>query len=240
VLFSLFLIDIPTSCCHVELAQYADVVALVVTSHSPSLLVSYLETCLSQLERWLQDWRSAINVWMSTTVLFVKIARSMQIPSPLSFSESQYSGSKQHGILGWPLVHSLPGWYTPTRYERRQLSDWVGMLDLLNRRSCVSITNGVLLYKQLICPVVDYSCLIWTSAACSHVRKLHMLQSKCLCIATNAPWYFGKRKIHKDLGIPLFADHIRALTESLDSKLADAGNPSVRQLGRHFCPPRGD
>ena len=33
-----------------------------------------------------------------------------------------------------------------------------------------------------------------------------------------------------DLGVPLFADHIRALTASFDSKLADAGNPLVRQL----------
>jgi hypothetical protein len=33
------------------------------------------------------------------------------------------------------------------------------------------------------------------------------------------------RQIHEDLGVPLFADHIRALTESFDSKSADVGNP---------------
>ena len=37
-----------------------------------------------------------------------------------------------------------------------------------------------------------------------------------------------------------FADHIRALTESFDSKLADAGNPLVRQLGRYLWWPRAD
>ena len=41
-------------------------------------------------------------------------------------------------------------------------------------------------------------------------------------------------EIHEDLGILLFADHIRALTESFDSKLADEGNPLVRQLGRYL------
>jgi len=34
------------------------------------------------------------------------------------------------------------------------------------------------------------------------------------------------RQIQEDLGSPLFADHIRALTASFDSKLADVGNPS--------------
>jgi hypothetical protein len=73
--------------------------------------------------------------------------------------------------------------------------------------------------------MMDYACPIWRSAASSHVRKLQGLQSKCLRIATNAPWYVGNRQIHEDLGIPFFADHIRALTKSFDSKLSDAGNP---------------
>jgi hypothetical protein len=81
---------------------------------------------------------------------------------------------------------------------------------------------------------------IWRSAACTHVRKLQVLQSKCLLIATNAPLYISKRQIHEDFGIPFFADHIRALTESFDSKIAEAGNPLVRQLGKHMCRPRAD
>jgi hypothetical protein len=45
----------------------------------------------------------------------------------------------------------------------------------------------VLLYKQLIHPMMDYACPIWRSAAHSHVRKLQVLQPKCLRIVTNAP-----------------------------------------------------
>jgi len=48
------------------------------------------------------------------------------------------------------------------------------------------------------------------------------------------PWYVSNRQIHEDLGVPLFADHIRVLTESFDSKLADVENPLVRQLGRYL------
>jgi hypothetical protein len=111
---------------------------------------------------------------------------------------------------------------------------------LLNRRSGLSVRNGVLLYKELIRPMMDYACPIWRYAVRSHVKKLQVLQSKCLRIATNAPCYVGNRQIHEDLGIPFFFDHIRALTENFDSKLAHAGNPIVRQLGRHLCRPRAD
>jgi hypothetical protein len=54
----------------------------------------------------------------------------------------------------------------------------------------------VLLYKQLIRPMMDYACPIWRSAASSHVKKLQVLQSMWLHIATNAPWYVGNRQIH--------------------------------------------
>ena len=58
-------------------------------------------------------------------------------------------------------------------------------------------------------------------------------QSKCLRLATGAPWYVSNRQIHEDLGVPLFADHLSGLTESFDSNLADVWNPLVRQLGRY-------
>jgi hypothetical protein len=69
-------------------------------------------------------------------------------------------------------------------------------------------------------------------AVCGVIRQV--LQSKCLCLATGAPWYVSNKQIHEDLRVPLFADHIRALTASFDSKLADAGNPLERQLGRYL------
>jgi hypothetical protein len=94
---------------------------------------------------------------------------------------------------------------------------------LLKRRSGLSIRNGVLLYKQLIRPTMEYACPIWRCAAHSYVKQLQALQSKCLRVATGAPWYIRSRKIHEDLGVPSFEEHTRALTESYDSKLAGLG-----------------
>jgi len=105
---------------------------------------------------------------------------------------------------------------------------------LLDRKSDLSVRNGVLLCKQLIRPTIVYACPAWRSPARTHVRRLHVLESKCLRLATGARWYVSSRQIHEDLDDPLFADHIRDLTASFDSKLADVGNPLARQLGRYL------
>jgi hypothetical protein len=99
---------------------------------------------------------------------------------------------------------------------------------LMNRKSDFSASNGVLLYKQLIHPTVDYTCPAWRSAVRTRVRRLQVLQTKCLRLANGAPCYVSNRQIHGDLVVPLFPDHIKSLTASFDSNLADAGNPLLR------------
>jgi len=111
----------------------------------------------------------------------------------------------------------------------------MGMLGpLLNRKSDLSFRNGVLLYKQLIRPTMNYECPAWRSAARSHVRRLQVLQAKCLRLVTSVPWYVSNKQIHEDLRVPLFADHIRTLSASFNSKSADVENLLVRQLGRYL------
>ena len=87
---------------------------------------------------------------------------------------------------------------------------------------------------------MDYACPAWKSAARIHVRRLQVLQSKFIGLATDVPWHVSNRQIHEDLDVPLFAEHIRALTASFDSKLFDVGNPLVRQLGRYLRRTRVD
>jgi hypothetical protein len=57
VLFSLYVNDMPPSSHHVELALYADDTAVIATSRKATLLVSYLQSHLNDLQRWLSESR---------------------------------------------------------------------------------------------------------------------------------------------------------------------------------------
>jgi len=157
--------------------------------------------------------------------MFARDGRRFIQPRPLTLFGVPIEWVDSIRYLGLTLDTRLT-WSPHIDPVRRKTSQMMGMLvPLLNRRSDLSVRNGVLLYKQLIRPLMDYACLAWRSDARSHVRRLQVLQSKCLRLTTGVPWYVSNRQIHEDLGVPLLADHIRALTESFDSKLADVGNP---------------
>jgi hypothetical protein len=73
VLFSLYANDMPSPSHHVELALYADDTAIIATSRKSTLLVSYLESYFNYLQRWLCEWRIAINVSNTTRYLGVTL-----------------------------------------------------------------------------------------------------------------------------------------------------------------------
>jgi predicted metal-dependent hydrolase len=94
---------------------------------------------------------------------------------------------------------------------------------IFNSRRGLSVRNDSSLYQQLIRPMMNYACLMWRSAANSHVRMLQVLQSKCLHTASNSPWFVGNIQIHDDMKIQFLYYCVREETETLDSNAADAG-----------------
>ena len=86
----------PTPSHHVKVAVYADDAAVLSTSRKPALFLSYLESFLGDLDRWLREWRIAINVSKSTAMSFS--SRRIQNPRPAL-------------LFGEPIV-----WVDTTRY----------------------------------------------------------------------------------------------------------------------------
>ena len=194
VLFSLYVNDMPVPSRHVEL----DYTAIIATSRKPALLVSYLEAYLSVLERWLREWRIAINISKSKARLFAKAGwrvhkhRQVQLlGEPIQWVDTARN-------LGVILVTQMT-WSPYIVQVMKEAAQRLGLLSsLLHRRSGLSITNGVLLYKQIIRPMMDYACPIWRSASCSHLRKLKVSQTGCLRIAIGAPRYISNVQIHDE------------------------------------------
>ena len=163
------------------------------------------------------------TVWQEQSALLFP-----QLRQPLPHTDQFISlGSQYNGYIP-PiiLIHSSPGQLNQVRKKPAQRLGVLG--PLLNRRSSLSIRNGVLLYKQLLHPMIECAGTVWWSTAHSHIRKLQVLQSKCLQIATSAPWYSGNKQIHDDMG--LYSLPTTSDLWEVRLKLADMGNPLVTQL----------
>jgi hypothetical protein len=74
------------------------------------------------------------------------------------------------------ILDSQLTWSAHVSQVGEKVAQRLGVLGpLLKGRSGLSVRDGVLLYKKLIRPVMDYAYPSWMSAAGSYVRKLQVL-----------------------------------------------------------------
>jgi hypothetical protein len=192
-LFSRYVYEMPSPSHHVELALYTDM-AIVGSSRKPTLFVSYLESKLNDIQRWLNEWIIVI-VPKSSAIIFARAERRFIKSRPLRLFGEPIHWVDTTRYLGLTLDKRL-AWSPHIDPVRKKTAQRVGMLGpLLNRKNDFSVRNGVLLYKKLIRPIIDYACPAWRSAARTHVRRRKVLQSKYLRLATGAPWYVRNRQI---------------------------------------------
>ena len=81
---------------------------------------------------------------------------------------------------------------------------------------------------------MGYACLVWRHAVNSQLRRLQVVQSKCLLIISGTSWYVNSLQLHEDLEFAYTAEHIGILTQSFDSKIPGVQSLQVRQLGSIF------
>jgi len=190
----------PSPSHHVELALYADDTAIIATSRKPTLLVSYLESYPNDLQRWLSEWRIAINVSKSTAIIFARVGRRFIQPRPATLRGNNRMG--RQNLLSGVTLDTRHTWSPHIDQVRKRTAQRMGRLcPLLNRKSDLSVRNGVLLYKQIIRPMWIIRALLggpWTAPMSAGYRCRN---SSVFALLLEPP---GNRQIHEDLGFQLF------------------------------------
>ena len=205
VLFSLYVNDMPSPLHHVEFALHADDTTIIATSRKLTLLVSYLEFYLNDLQRWLSEWRIAINVSKSSAIIFARAGRRFIQPRPVT-------------LFGEPIE-----WVDATRYLKatldRRINSFphidqvrmktarkIGMLSpLLNRKNFLFVRIGTLLYKQLFSLRMDHACPAGGPLPAPTSGCYRCYYPRIFAFLLMPHWYVINRQIHEDLGVPLFS-----------------------------------
>jgi hypothetical protein len=127
VLFSLYVNDMPSPLHHDELALFADDTAVIATSRKPTLLASYLESYLNDLQRWLGEWRIAINVSKSSAIIFARAGQRFIQPRSLILFWEPIQTVETARYLGVNVDKRLI--WSPHIYQiRKKTTQMMGML----------------------------------------------------------------------------------------------------------------
>jgi hypothetical protein len=79
---------------------------------------------------------------------------------------------------------------------------------LLGRKSKLSRSNKLVIYKTIIKPISTYGIQLWGMASTSNIEILELFQSKALRMIVDAAWYVPNTVIRRDLQLPTVKEEI--------------------------------
>jgi len=104
------------------------------------------------------------------------------------------------------------------------------LLWLIGKRSPLSLSNKILIYKTVLKPIWTYGLATWDCAALSNLAVIQRYQAKTLRQITDAPWYVTNHILHTDLRIPTVRTVFQELAETHRTALKSHPNPLITQI----------
>jgi hypothetical protein len=134
--------------------------------------------------------------------------------------------------LGLHLDRRLT-WHTHIFAKRKQLGiSLTKMYWLRGRKSKLSTSNKLLIYKAILKPIWTYSygIQLWGTTSKSNIEILEHFQSKVLRLTVNRPWYVPNSVIRKDLHIPSVKEEISRFSSHYDVRISIHPNELIASL----------
>src|SRR5204863_491660 len=175
-----------------------------------------LQIHLDKLQLWFRKWRIKVNESKS---VHVKFTMRRETCPPVFLNSHLLPQSEQAKYLGMHLDRGLT-WQKHIFTKRLQLGLKLRKIYwLIGRKSQLSLSSKLLLYKAILKPVWTYGIQLWGSASNSNIEILQRFQSKVLRLITCAPWYVPNEVIHRDLHMTTVKDEIANFSEKYKKRL---------------------
>jgi hypothetical protein len=191
VLFSLYVKDVPTPSRHVELALYADDTALIATS-AAHCFSSVIWRPISVHWSSVKGTGGLASTFLKALLCYLSVLREATHTVPIYRRIDMVGRNSTKSWVTLDMVYLVGTRHTQRRKEGSSVTGRACPPQLEQRlvrhKKCAA-------YRRLIRCGMDYVRPIWRFAAPRNVRMLQVLQSKCLRVQTNAPWYVINRQI---------------------------------------------
>lgn len=173
---------------------------------------------MTVLEKYFFKWKLMIDIEKTELIIFSHKERDKVVPKLHMYNE-EVEHKRQAKYLGVILDPTLT--FTKHFVEaRKKTFKAIGsMYSLICRKSKMSLSNKLIIYKMIIRPTMLYAAPMWGSTYKTNINKLQIAQNKCLRMATDAKPGTRLLDIHQKLEIPTIKDEIDRIPKNCYEKI---------------------
>lgn len=230
-LYNIYTSDLKIVSSNCEMALFADDTAIYSSAKNPSKILKNLNSASKCLTDYCVKWKIKLNASKTQATFFTKRRSERFLPDDeVSINNSKIPWKNDLKYLGVTLDKKLT-FSKHIELSAEKTLKYIGILyPLINRKSKLSRFNKLTLFKTVFQSILLYASPIWGNCAECHLKKLQIVQNKCLKIILNLPYDYPTVEVHKMSKIPFIKDQITKINHQFVNKLQYAENPLIYEL----------
>lgn len=226
-LYTIYTADIPSP-PNTIIATYADDTAILTQSIRPDTAIKLLQTAIDSILTWCHIWRITINAEKSQAVLFKRHSKKSHTGHTY-INHDRINWKPSAKYLGVQLDKRLRYNTHITQAVKKAKAARGVLWPLMGKASKLAANSKLLLYKQVLRPILTYAAPIWVIATPTNLDLLQRYQNIALRMVLQAPWYTTNTKNHEATNIPTIETYIKELTKSFYDKIEIHPNQMLQQ-----------
>lgn len=213
-----------------DTAYYADDTALITSSKLTSALLKKMEKSLITCNNYYRKWKIKINNAKTQAIIFPFNKSPKRLPRRnLTINNVTINILDEVKYLGVTLDKKLCFHKHIETTCEKAIKSFRALWPFLNRRSSLNFKNKNLIYKCVIRPILTYASPVWYKAAKSHIKKMQIIQNKCLKMINNKHWRFPTSLLHVETGYEMLLNFIHRLNNKFFTKIENSSYSMIRE-----------
>lgn len=158
------------------------------------------------------------------------LERKRQPQTQLSIDGTAIEYSRSIKYLGIWLDQKMNFAEHITKVNSRAMNTIRSLYPLIGWKSKLSIKNKQQIYTAIIRPIITYGSAVWRGAAKTNIKKLQIIQNKCLKIIHNLHWRHSTDDVHLRAALPLLSEFINESFHRFNSRNRESDFELIRNL----------
>lgn len=232
LLYILYVSDIPIP-VNVQLAMYADDIAIYTSSYDPDAVVRNLNNALNVLRKYFVQWKIKINIDKLQAIIFPTKRHQEQPSIAIVYENEIVQLENSIKYLGITLDEMLTFEEHLNVVMDKAIIYFKKFSPLLTS-SRMSIKTKLLLYTTIIRPIMAHGSPIFTRASPIILNKLYILQLQFLKLILNLPSTIQNATIEKHYRIPQLSRYLDRINQRFTKKCEGSEYELIKDID-HEC-----
>lgn len=210
---------------------FADDTAILSSEILASDITRNLQSALSVLIKYFHKWKILMNGDKSQAIYFTRKRKECFIPQTnIIINNIEIQWEQKVKYLGVMLDTKMK-FKDHIPFVIQKINILIRSLyPFINRKSCLSLSNKMLILKTIFHSALFYGAPLWATSAQCHLQKLQVAQNKVLKLIYDLPFFFSTKRLHDLANVELVVDRLERLTQNFNFRCISSSHQHINEL----------